>query len=145
MPGANSKATKSLETYGPDAFFNLERISDKIRDAIHGPKLVTGGNVFKIQYRNEDEFKNSLPWIQVAVAYSRIIVDEEARRSGISKDTKLTLCNAFSIAKWIPMRSDTPVKIKLSEDDKAERKNVKTTKKLVDDRQISIEEALRNG
>lgn len=144
------KATRSFEKHGPDAYTNLEYISNKLSERIHDGKLVTSGNVFKIQYHNDEEFNQAILWIQVAVAHSRIIVDEETRRSGITKETKFTLGNAFSIVKWIPMRSDTAIKVKLpGKPEEGTNERIRNTKNKTSndfgERQISLEETLRNG
>lgn len=138
------KATKSLEKHGPDAFFYLEQVASSLSKKIHEGHLVTGGNVFKISYKNDDEFEKALPWIELSVAYSRIIVDEETKIHGINRNTKMVLSNAFCVSHWIPMRRESAVSIRLVEKDKYPYEKIGIDRDATS-RQISIEEVLRNG
>ena len=51
----------------------------------------------------------------MAIAYSRIIVKDEVKICGIKEDTKFNLSNIYAIKYWLPMRSDTPEKIRISQ------------------------------
>ncbi len=143
---ANSicKSTKSLEKYGPDAYNYLDQVATKLSSIVHGEYLVAGGNTFTVSYQNDIEFEKAIKWIQLSVAHSRIIVDDESKRSGITKNTRMILCNAYCISYWIPMRSESVISIKLQESQSEDKRRKKNSN---DDslHQISIEEVLDNG
>ena len=108
-------ATKGLELNGPKAYKNLDKIAKKLSEKIHGEYLVAGGNTFTLKYHKEDDIEEEKPWIELAVAYSRIVVDEKAKRYGITTSTKYALGNAYSISYWIPMRSDDVLCVSLDD------------------------------
>ena len=45
------------------------------------------------------------------------IVDDEVKICGIKENTKFNLSNIYAIKYWLPMRSDSPETIKLSENE----------------------------
>ncbi len=108
-------STKALEVNGPKAFKNLDKIATKLSEKVHGEYLVTGGNTFTLKYTQVDDVEKEREWLKLAVAYSRIIVDEKTKRNGITADTKFVLSNAYAITYWIPMRSDVALGISLDE------------------------------
>lgn len=108
-------STKALEVNGPKAYKNLDIIATRLSEKVHGDFLVTGGNTFTIKYTGNDNFCDELDWIKLAIAYSRIVVDERIKKTGITPDTKYSLSNAYSIKYWIPMRSDDVMCITLNE------------------------------
>lgn len=108
-------ATKALELEGPLAFNNMQRIADCLKEKTHGEYLVTSGYTFSIQFKNDEEFEKNKRWIELAIAYSRIIVDEEVKKAGITRDTIYVLSNVYAVAYWIPMRNDVPVNISMDE------------------------------
>ena len=55
-----------------------------------------------------------MQWIQLAIAYSRILVDDEVKKNGLTMDTKYSLSNAYAVTYWIPMRTDSPINIVLN-------------------------------
>lgn len=106
-------ATKALELEGPLAYKNLRAVAETLSKRIHGEYLVTGGYSFTFNFRDEEEFEQNKGWIELAIAYSRIIVEEDVKRAGIRSDTVYVLPNTYAVAYWIPMRSDTPIRIHL--------------------------------
>ncbi len=108
-------STKALEENGPKVYKNLALIANKLSDKVHGPYLVAGGNTFTVKYKNIAAFPEEKKWLELAVAYSRIIVDEKAKKNGLSLSTKYSLGNAYSMKYWIPMRSDATVAVSLDE------------------------------
>lgn len=106
-------ATQALETYGPEANKMLERIASYLQEKVHGKYLVSTGCSFVISY-DEDSLSQNLGWIQRAVAYSRLIVEEDNLINGISVKTKYMLSNAYAAEYWIPMRGDITTRIALS-------------------------------
>lgn len=107
-------STKALELQGPIAFKNLDYIASTIQKKIHDNYLTTGGTSFSLKFKNDKEFADNISWIQLAIAYSRIVVDDEIKKNGLSKDTKYSLSNAYAVAYWLPMRVDSPISIKLN-------------------------------
>lgn len=111
------ESTKALEVEGPLAYKNIITIANTIKDKVHGEYLISKGYTFKIKYKSDEDFKDNLKWLQLAIAYSRLYVDEDTKKNGISIDTVFNLSNAFAIAYWIPMRNDTPTLINLEKED----------------------------
>ncbi len=108
-------STWALPDNGPKASKNLDNISEKLSDKVHKGDLTQGGNSFTIQYSKIAPFEKEKQWIELAIAHSRIIVDNETIRTGIRENTKYAVSNAYAVKYWIPMRSETPLKIKLEE------------------------------
>ena len=109
------ESTKALEVEGPLAYKNLKMISEKLMDKIHGQYLVSGGYSFIIHFKNEADFLNNQKWIELAIAYSRIHVEDEVKKSCLEPKTRYCVSNAYAIANWIPMRSDNVLEIHLDE------------------------------
>lgn len=109
------ESTKALEVEGPLAYKNLKMISEKLMDRIHGQYLVSGGYSFLIHFKNEADFLNNQKWIKLAIAYSRIHVEDEVKKSCLKSKTRYCVSNAYAIANWIPMRSDNVLEIHLDE------------------------------
>lgn len=109
------EATKALENNGPVAYKNIMKIAMCLSNKVHGDNLVTGGYSFFIKYANEEEFKKNKDWLELAIAYSRIICDEKTKKNGLNEDTKFFLSNAYAVAYWIPMRRDECLQISLNE------------------------------
>lgn len=126
-------STKALEVNGPKAHKNLDKIATKLSEKVHGEYLVTGGNTFTIKYAQHDDVYKELAWLKLAIAYSRIVVDEKTKKSGITADTKFALSNAYAITYWIPMRSDVALGISLDDsitneyEVKSKKKSLKNT------------------
>ena len=98
-------------------------------------------------YSNDKEFVKNKEWIKQAIAYSRLSVEDEVKRTEVKKDTKFALGNMYAIRDWIPMRSDMAVKVNLTDID--ENKNsysVEKKKKKVENsfHQYTIFEVERN-
>lgn len=109
------ESTRALELEGPLAFKNLQKVAEIINKKTHGEYLVTSGFTFFIKFKDEYEFEKNRKWIELAIAYSRIVVPEEVKKGGIKSDTTYILSNAYAVTYWIPMRNDTPAKIVLNE------------------------------
>ena len=103
------EATKALEGMGPILYKNLNLIGKCIENKVHLGPINTYGTSFKLSENDNDDTK----WLQVAIAYSRIIVDDETKRNGIKNDTKFGLANVYAVKHWIPMRNETVMNIKL--------------------------------
>lgn len=109
------ESTKSLELEGPLAYKNLQMIAEKLRDKIHGQYLMSGGYSFVIKYKDNNDFEKNRKWIELAIAYSKLQVDDDIKKRGLKIDTKYCVSNAYAIAYWIPMRNDVALDIHLDE------------------------------
>ena len=110
-------ATQSLEIHGPKAKDNLDQIAEYLKSRVHNGPLIFAGNTFSLNLNNE-ELKSNEDWIKLAVAYSRLVVDDSSLLYGISNDTKYSIGNVYSAKYWLPMRVGDYPKIKLSSKDK---------------------------
>lgn len=63
---------------------------------------------------NNQELINNKNWIELAVAYSRLVVDDNSLLNGIDIDTNYSLANTYSAKYWLPMRVGGYPKIKLT-------------------------------
>lgn len=132
------ESTKALQNYGPEAYKYLNAISEKVNKKVHEGDLVTGGLNFKVP-------KEKIDWIETAIAYSRVIVDDETKRRGISQSSELLLSFAYAVTYWLPMRRDEPISIPELAEENINSYKVKTVgkKKFEDDpNQITIFEVL---
>ena len=91
--------------------------------------------LFKDNQGNFEEAKN---WLQLAIAHSRLIVDDEVKKTGVEKDTIYLLSNSYAAAYWLPMRKGDITQIEYdeisSEDDETKIKVIthkKTSKKYI--------------
>lgn len=107
-------STKSLERLGPTIDKELEKIAKYLHHKTHNEGLIPIGNSFIFKYENEKDMEKCKDWIQLAVAYARIFVSEEAKINGITEETKFLLANTYAAKYWLPMRSDSPHKISTS-------------------------------
>ncbi|MPM06101.1 hypothetical protein SDC9_52397 [bioreactor metagenome] len=107
-------ATRGLMSFGPTIHDNLTILCENLHQRTHDGALVTTGSSFELKYGRDDEmsFAESEKWLQLAIAYSRLIVCEDVIKNGLRKDTKYALANAYAVRYWIPMRSGRPVPIK---------------------------------
>jgi len=131
--------TKALEIYGPKAKRRLEQIASRLHEDTHSRYLISVGNGFKLSFT--DKLESEIGWIQQAVAYSRLLVDEESLKNGINPQTIYHLANVYAAVYWIPMRNDRfkVIEIDNSNDEAATAYSVIKPKKLKDmDNQISI-------
>lgn len=134
------ESTKALQKNGPEAYKKLNAISEKIQEKVHGMNLVTGGLNFTVS-------DGSYEWLEVAIAYSRVITDDETKRRGISKSSKLMLSCAYAVKYWLPIRSDVPISIPELEDINTNSYTVKgkiKKKNYVDPNQLTIFEVMRD-
>lgn len=99
-------ATQALELYGPVAYAELDKIAYFLGEKVHCKMLVSVGCSFRLKYKSDAEFKENLGWLQKAIAYSRLIVSDEALINGLNADTKYLLANTYATTYWIPMRGD---------------------------------------
>ena len=108
------ESTQALESYGPLMYNELNTIAEYLHKRVHGSDLISVGCNFVLNYSEDDSFVSSKKWLQLAVAYSRIIVNEDTLKNGLTKETKYLLANTYAAKYWLPMRADTSIsKIKI--------------------------------
>ena len=111
------ESTQALESNGPIMYHKLGLIAQNLQNHVHNQALVCAGCSFTITYDSEKSFVETQKWLQQAVAYSRIIVDEDTLKNNITPTTHFLLANTYAANYWLPMRSDvSPIKINLLND-----------------------------
>ena len=70
--------------------------------------MVTASSSFVIKYNSQDNFLKNEEWIKLAIAHSRLFVDDDVKKGILLDSTKFCLANAFSVVYWLPMRKDSP-------------------------------------
>ena len=78
--------TQALEKKGPIIYKELDKISSYLRDKVHDGYIRSTGSSFVLKYQSKDNFLEVKEWIELAVAYSRIIVNDEAKICGIKRE-----------------------------------------------------------
>lgn len=109
------KSTKAIESKGPEIYNNLDRIAIKLQERTHQQYLVSASSSFILKYNSLDDFKNNEEWIKLAIAHSRLFVDDDVKKGDLTAETKMSLANTFSVAYWIPMRKNSPISIDCNE------------------------------
>ena len=108
--------TATLEQVGPEAQKNLEYISEYIQEKTHEGPLTAVGIGFSLTKRID--LKKHLPWLQRAVAFSRLMVDHNSMITGITVDSEFELANLYAVYYWLPMRRKPLKRIALPGDKK---------------------------
>lgn len=96
--------TKVLEQCGPEVAEKLRIISEFLREITHDGALKEAGTTFRF---SDAEFEGQRKWIEVAIANSRILVDEVSLLNGLTSDTPFDLSNIYATSYWIPMRRNS--------------------------------------
>lgn len=99
-------STQALEVNGPTIYRELKNIADVLKANVHDSYLKSAGCNFVLKFDNEESFLNSKSWIEQAIAYSRIFVDTDTIKNGITLKTEYMLANTFAAYYWLPMRAD---------------------------------------
>lgn len=107
--------TQALEGKGPVIYKELDKISKYLHEKVHSGYLRTTGSSFVLQYQTSENYNECREWLELAIAYSRVVVDDEVKICGIKENTKFNMSNIYSMAYWLPMRSDSPEKIIISQ------------------------------
>lgn len=108
------ESTQGLEKHGPTIYRELDEIAMTLQDNVHNSDLKSVGCNFLLDFESDSSFHYSKEWLQQAVAYSRIIVDEDTLKNGINNKTKYLFANTYAAKYWLPMRADVyPKKIKI--------------------------------
>lgn len=105
------ESTKAIEKDGETIYKNLSTIAGTLQEKTHADSLLEVGCSFA--FKKDFNLSAEESWIKRAISFSRLAVDETAIKSGLTKDTKYVLCNAFAVEYWLTMRSDYPIKISL--------------------------------
>ena len=109
-------STKALEIYGPTIYNELTMIAEMLKDNVHNHYLKSAGCNFLLTFDSEESFISAKKWLQQAIAYSRIIVDEASLENGLTQTTNYMLANTWAAYYWLPMRADVaPKRIKVKE------------------------------
>jgi hypothetical protein len=95
--------TQTLEKAGPEAKKQLDYISHVLQLQAHEAELKQVGITFKLS-KNMDLSKQK-DWIEKAVAFSRLIIDENSLKTQIDTETVYHLANTYATAFWLPMRT----------------------------------------
>lgn len=103
-------STQALETYGPSIHNELDIIATKLHDYVHDSILRSAGCSFVLSFGKVEFFLQAKQWLQLAVAYSRLIVDEDTLKNGIDENTEYMLANTYAAKYWLPMRADAKQK-----------------------------------
>lgn len=121
--------TETLEKYGHDAKLHLETIAERIAAQTHGKELVQSGLSFS--FKSNQNIDPHIDWLQKSVAYSRLTIDIDSLKTGITTRSIFVLSNLYAVKYWLPMRSRVPIKIQLlnSGTDHTKSANTKGTKK----------------
>ena len=113
------ESTQALESNGPVMYRELKLIAQSLHEHVHNQSLVSAGCNFKIIFDNDESFEHTKKWLQQAVAYSKIMVDENTLKNGIAMSTQFALSNTYAAEYWLPMREDiSPQKISIKKSQK---------------------------
>lgn len=108
------ESTQALETYGPLIYKELNEIASILHTHVHDSYLISAGCNFTLDFTKDNSFPVAKEWLQLAVAYSRIVVDEDTIKNGITEKTEYLLANTYAAKYWLPMRADvSPKKIRI--------------------------------
>lgn len=129
------KSTKALENQGPIVDKELSKIAEFLKLRTHDGPMVTVGCAFKLKYKCDDEIQKNKTWIQLAIAYSRLIVDDDVKINGITDNTKYILSYAYAVSFWLVLRNDSPQKISINWDG---NNKYRVENKDVDSYQLSL-------
>ncbi len=111
------EATQALESSGPTMHRELNLIGEALHYHVHEGDLRSTGSNFVLKFDTEESFVSAKRWLQQAVAYSRLVVNEETLINGITKDTEFVMANTYAANYWLPMRADgTAKKINIKND-----------------------------
>lgn len=105
------ESTQALGIYGPSVYKELDKIALILKDHAHNSKLISAGCNFTLKYADEQSFLHAKEWLQLAIAYSRITVDEDTLKNGIKENTAYVFANTYAAKYWLPMRSENPPKV----------------------------------
>ena len=125
-------ATRYLQAQGPIIGSKLDKIAQKLHDRVHGEHIYSFGDSFSFSFKDESEFENNRTWIQLAIAHSRIIVDDKIKKTKVGKDTIYLLSNFYAAQYWLPMRKGDVVRLRIEDisDNQNEETRIKVFTKV---------------
>ena len=103
-------STQALPEVGPKIHNHLEKIAKALKVDTHDRTLKNVGSSFTLIFK-EGEFEEAKKWLELAIGYSKLKVDNEALTNGLKLDTRYRLSNTYSAYYWLPMRFGNPKKI----------------------------------
>lgn len=111
------ESTQALEINGPVMYRELDSIAQILQNQVHNGIIKSAGCNFQLSFTDKSSFFCVKDWIQQAIAYSRLFVDEDTLKNGIKKDTIYLLSNTYAARYWLPMRADvSPKRINIRSD-----------------------------
>lgn len=96
--------TQTLESCGPEVATKLKNISEVLKQKTHDDKLKESGTSFCFY---ESEFDDQKKWIEIAIANSRLFVDNISIVNGLTKDSVFDISNIYATYFWVPMRRNS--------------------------------------
>ena len=97
------KETQTLEKIGPEAKKQLDYVSEELQKQTHKSELTQVGITFRVS-KNTDISKHKA-WIEKAVAFSRLTIDENSLKTQIDTETVYHLSSTYATAFWLPLRT----------------------------------------
>lgn len=118
--------TDSLEDCGPEVATKLKTIAEKFKATTHNDELKESGTTFRFL---DSEFERQRKWAEIAIANSRLFVDEISLLNGLTSNSVFELSNVYATYYWLPMRrnSNCP-RISVSESDEEKTYSYTITK-----------------
>ena len=100
---------------GPEVATKLKTIAEKFKATTHNDELKESGTTFRFL---DAEFEKQKKWTEIAIANSRLFVDEISLLNGLTSNSIFELSNVYATYYWLPMRrnSNCP-RISVSEGD----------------------------
>lgn len=96
--------TESLEDCGPEVAIKLKIIAEKIKATTHNDDLKESGTTFRFL---DSEFEMQRKWTEIAIANSRLFVDEISLLNGLTSNSIFELSNVYATYYWLPMRRNS--------------------------------------
>ncbi|MCI7742436.1 MAG: hypothetical protein MSO56_09115 [Clostridiales bacterium] len=96
--------TESLEDCGPEVAIKLKIIAEKIKATTHNDELKESGTTFRFL---DSEFEKQRKWTEIAIANSRLFVDEISLLNGLTSNSVFELSNVYATYYWLPMRRNS--------------------------------------
>ena len=136
-------ATKSLQSQGPIISSCLDKIALILHERIHGEYINNNGTSFILSFDGINSLENNRQWIQLAIAHSRLIVNDEVKKYRVEEETTYLLSNSYAAHYWLPMRKGDVVKIKsdaisFNENETQIRISTRKQPKKQDPRQLTL-------
>ena len=96
--------TISLEECGPEVAVKMRTIAEKFKATTHNNELKEAGTTFRFI---DSEFEKQRKWAEIAIANSRLYVDDISLLNGLTSDSVFELSNIYATYYWLPMRRNS--------------------------------------